>query len=46
MITRHSIKADGTGGPVEYVATFPNTTVKNGDAFKAHVLTIKDSNLI
>jgi hypothetical protein len=42
----HSIKADGTGGLVEYVATFPNMTVKNGDVFKACVLTIKDSNLV
>ena|ERR671919_2355123 len=42
----HSVKADGTGGLVEYVATFPNTTVKTGDLFKACVLTIKDSNLI
>ena len=42
----HSVKADGTGGLVEYVATFPNTTVKNGDVFKACVLAIKDSNLI
>ena len=42
----HSIKADGTGGLVEYVATFPNMTVKTGDVFKACVLTIKDSNLI
>ena len=42
----HSIKADGTGGLVEYVATFPNMTVKNGDVYKACALTIKDSNLI
>ena len=42
----HSVKADGTGGLVEYVATFPNTTVKNGDVYKACVLTIEDSNLI
>ena len=41
----HSVKADGTGGIVEYVATFPNMTVKTGDVFKACVLTIKDSNL-
>jgi hypothetical protein len=41
----HSIKADGTGGIIEYVATFPNMTVKNGEAYKACVLTIKDSNL-
>ena len=42
----HSIKADGTGGLVEYVATFPNMTVKNGDTYKACALIIKDSNLI
>ncbi|HEU4468929.1 MAG TPA: hypothetical protein VFR61_07850 [Nitrososphaeraceae archaeon] len=41
----HSIKTDGTGGIIEYVATFPNMTVKNGDVYKAYVLTIKDSNL-
>jgi hypothetical protein len=42
----HSIKADGTGGLIEYVATFPNMTVKNGEEYKTCVLTIKDSNLI
>ncbi|HEU4446680.1 MAG TPA: hypothetical protein VFR94_18555 [Nitrososphaeraceae archaeon] len=42
----HSIKTDGTGGIIEYVATFPNMTVKNGDVYKACLLTIKDSNLI
>lgn len=41
-----SINAAGTGGIVEYVATFPNMTVKNGDEYKACVLNIKDSNLI
>lgn len=41
-----SVNAAGTGGIVEYVATFPNMTVKNGDAFKACALIIKDSNLI
>jgi hypothetical protein len=41
-----TVKADGAGGIVEYVATFPNMTVKNGDVYKACVLTIKDSNLI
>jgi hypothetical protein len=41
-----TVKADGAGGIVEYVATFPNVTVKNGDVYKACVLTIKDSNLI
>jgi hypothetical protein len=42
----HSVKADGTGGLVEYVATFPNMTVKNGDAYKVCALAIKDSDLI
>lgn len=42
----HSINAAGTGGIVEYVATFPNMTVKNGDVYKACVLAIKDSSLI
>ena len=42
----HSVKANGTGGLVEYVATFPNMTVKNGDAYKACALIIEDSNLI
>jgi hypothetical protein len=42
----HSVNDAGTGGIVEYVATFPNMTIKNGDAYKACVLTIKDSNLI
>jgi hypothetical protein len=41
-----TVKADGAGGIVEYVATFPNIAVKNGDVYKACVLTIKDSNLI
>lgn len=41
-----TMKADGAGGIVEYVATFPNVTIKNGDVYKACVLTIKDSNLI
>jgi hypothetical protein len=42
----HTINAAGAEGIVEYVATFPNMTVKNGDAYKVCVLTIKDSNLI
>jgi hypothetical protein len=42
----HSVNATGTGGIVEYVATFPNMTVKNGDEYKVCILTIKDSNLI
>jgi hypothetical protein len=42
----HSVNNVGAEGIVEYVATFPNMTVKNGDVYKACVLTIKDSNLI
>ena len=42
----HSIKADGTGGLIEYIATFPNMTVNSGDEYKVCALTIKDSNLI
>ena len=41
-----SVKADGTGGIIEYVATFPNATVKNGEVYKVCALTIKDSNLM
>jgi hypothetical protein len=40
-----TVKADGTGGIVEYVATFPNVTIKSGDEYKVCVLTIKDSSL-
>jgi hypothetical protein len=43
----HSVNAsDGTGGLVEYVATFPNTTVNVGEEYKVCALTIKDSNLM
>jgi hypothetical protein len=43
----HSVNAsDGTGGIIEYVATFPNMTVGVGEEYKVCVLTIKDSNLI
>jgi hypothetical protein len=42
----HSVKADGTGGLIEYIATFPNMTVKSSDEYKVCALTIKDSNLI
>ena len=38
--------SDGTGGIIEYVATFPNTTVSVGEDYKVCALTIKDSNLI
>jgi hypothetical protein len=42
----HSIKADGTGGLIEYVATFPNMTVNSGDEYKVCALMVKDSSLI
>ena len=43
----HSVNAsDGTGGIIEYVATFPNMTVGVGEDYKVCALTIKDSNLI
>lgn len=43
----HSVNAsDGTGGIIEYVATFPNMTVGVGEEYKVCALTIKDSNLI
>jgi hypothetical protein len=38
--------SDGTGGIIEYVATFPNMTVSVGEDYKVCALTIKDSNLI
>ena len=42
----HSTKADGTGGIVEHVTTFPNMTVNVGDGYKVCALMIEDSNLI
>jgi hypothetical protein len=42
----HSIKADGTGGLIEYVATFPDMTVNSGDEYKVCALMVKDSSLI
>ena len=43
----HSVNAsDGTGGLVEYVATFPNMTVDVSEEYKVCALTIKDSKLI
>src|SRR5919108_3624220 len=43
----HSVNAtDGTGGIIEYVATFPNMTVNVGDEYKVCALAIKDSNLV
>ena len=42
----HSIKADGTGGLIEYVATFPNMTVNSGDEYKVCALMVKNSSLI
>jgi hypothetical protein len=42
----HSVNAsNGTGGIIEYVVTFPNTTVNVGDEYKVWALAIKDSNL-
>jgi hypothetical protein len=41
-----SINADGTGGIIEYAATFPNMTVNVGDEYKVCALALKDSNLI
>ena len=38
--------SDGTGGIIEYVATFPNVTVNAGDVYKACVLTTKDLNMV
>jgi hypothetical protein len=43
----HSVNAsDGTGGIIEYTATFPNMTVNVGDEYKVYALAIQDSNLI
>jgi hypothetical protein len=42
----NSVNANGTGGLIEYIATFPNMTVKSSDEYKVCALTIKDSNLI
>ncbi len=43
----HSVNAsDGTGGLIEYIATFPNMTVKSSDEYKVCALTIKNSKLI
>ena len=43
----HSVNAtDGTGGIIEYVATFPNMTVNVDDEYKVCALAIKDSNLV
>jgi hypothetical protein len=36
----------GSGHILEYVATFPDVTVKSGDEYKGCVLTVKDMNLI
>ena len=38
--------SDGTGGIIEYVATFPNMTVGVGEDYKVCALAIKDVNLI
>lgn len=42
----HSVNAGGADSIIEYVATFPNATIKNGDVYKTCALIIKDSNLI
>jgi hypothetical protein len=42
----NSVNANGTGGLIEYIATFPNMTVKSSDEYEVCALTIKDSNLI
>jgi hypothetical protein len=42
----HSMNTNGTGGLIEYTATFPNMTVNVGDEYKVCALAIKDSNLI
>jgi hypothetical protein len=43
----HSLNAsDGTGGLIEYTATFPNMTVNVGDEYKVCALALQDSNLI
>jgi hypothetical protein len=42
----NSVNANGTGGLVEYITTFPNMTVKSSDEYEVCALTIKDSNLI
>ena len=42
----HSMNTNGTGGLIEYTATFPNMTVNVGDECKVCALAIKDSNLI
>jgi hypothetical protein len=38
--------ADGSGGIIEYIATFPNVTVNVGEEYKVCALLIKDSNLM
>ena len=42
----HSMNNNGTGGLIEYTATFPNMTVNVGDEYKVCALAVKDSNLI
>jgi hypothetical protein len=42
----HSMNNNGTGGLIEYTATFPNMTVNVGDEYKVCALALKDSNLI
>jgi hypothetical protein len=38
----HSVNANGTGGLIEYIATFPNMTVKSSDEYKVCALMVKD----
>jgi hypothetical protein len=40
------MNTNGTGGLIEYTATFPNMTVNVGDEYKVCALALKDSNLI
>lgn len=42
----NSVNTEGSEGIIEYVATFPNATVKTGDEYQVCALIIKDSNLI
>jgi hypothetical protein len=43
----HSVNAsNGTGGLIEYTATFPNMTVNVGDEYKVCALAIENSTLI
>lgn len=41
----NSVNSDGSGGIIEYVATFPNITVNSGDEYKACALIVQSSQL-